>query len=229
MDKNHEVFDDYVMKFDLNDYGIKYKYNHSYRVMDECKKLAETLDFDDDGVMLSMVIGLFHDIGRFKQLESANTFNDLNSFDHGKEACDILFEEGLIDELEVPENSEEVISKAIYNHNKRYYEDEDYDEVDKVFCNIVRDADKLDILRTFDVLPGDTKCDDSLISQKVREDFFNHKLIERKNIKSNNDNVLVILAFVFDINFEYTKDKIISEKLIDKIYKSIDKNIFKEY
>ena len=33
MDKNHEVFDDYVMKFDFGEDKIKYKYNHSYRVM----------------------------------------------------------------------------------------------------------------------------------------------------------------------------------------------------
>ena len=31
MDKNHEVFDDYVMKFDFGEDKIKYKYNHSYR------------------------------------------------------------------------------------------------------------------------------------------------------------------------------------------------------
>ena len=49
MDKNHEVFDDYVMKFDFGEDKIKYKYNHSYRVMNECKKIAESLDFDEEG------------------------------------------------------------------------------------------------------------------------------------------------------------------------------------
>ena len=228
MDKNHEVFDDYVMKFDFGEDKIKYKYNHSYRVMNECKKLAESLDFDEEGVFLSMIIGLFHDIGRFKQWSEFKTFSDKDSANHAEMSCDVLFKEGLIDSLEIPDNSEEVISKAIYNHNKISYDDSDYDEAEVIFCKIIRDADKLDILRNFlDVVM--TNRSEGNISEKVRKDFFDNKLISKEDVMSKNDKVVLILSLVFDLNFEYSKKVVIEEGIIKQIFESFDKDIFKEY
>jgi len=230
MDKNHEVFDDYIMQFDLNDKMIKYKYNHSYRVMKISREIAKYLNFDEDGIFLAEIIGLFHDIGRFKQWTKYNTFNDLTTIDHGQLGCEILFKENLIDKLDIPENSEEVISKAIYNHDKFKYNDKDYDEIDKIFCKIIRDADKIDILNRYVMGELFIDTNNEKISEKVKESFFNHQLIDSKDLRNDiNDKLVQVLALIFDLNYEYSLKLLKKSKLISKFKKIVNNKIFDEY
>jgi hypothetical protein len=49
------------------------------------------------------------------------------------------------------------------------------------------------------------------ISDLVLESFLNKKMIDKKDLKTLNDFKLMQIAWIFDLNFEYTKN-IISEK-----------------
>lgn len=85
------AFDEYVHNYDLNNYDISYKYKHSFRVKEISKTLAKYLYLNEDDIKLAEVIGLLHDIGRFKQLELFDSYKDKN-INHGELGVKILFE-----------------------------------------------------------------------------------------------------------------------------------------
>ena len=75
-----EIFSEYVSNFDMEDYHIKYKYNHSIRVAKICEALAYALNYNKEDIHIAKMIGLLHDIGRFEQLKSTGSYSD-NDFD----------------------------------------------------------------------------------------------------------------------------------------------------
>ena len=105
-DKMKNEFLEYVSNFDMNNYHIKYKYNHSIRV-----------NFNREDTKIIKTIGLLHDIGRFEQIKLTNGFND-NEFDHAAYGAMILFKEGLIEKFDVDPKDYEIIEFAILNHNR---------------------------------------------------------------------------------------------------------------
>ena len=71
------VFDKYACQYNFDEILIKLKYEHSYRVMNICKEIAEDLNLGKEDVELAMVIGLLHDYARFEQWKQFKTFNNL--------------------------------------------------------------------------------------------------------------------------------------------------------
>lgn len=230
MEENFDKFDEYVMKYDMKDHMIAYKYNHSYRVMHQAEEICRSLEMDTVERDLASFISLFHDIARFKQWTEYKTFNDSKSFDHGDEGEKILFEEGLINELNVSEEDYDVIRKAIRNHNK-YHIEEGLNERELLHSKIVRDADKIDILYAFSTQRLlELKEDDTEISDAVNEDYFNHESTDCTNYKGKNDRLVGLFSLVFDINYDYSKQRILNENYIEKIYAGLkNKKLFKKY
>ena len=67
-------------------------------------------------------------------------------------------------------------------------------------------------------------------SEKVLSDCKNHLLIKYSDIKTNGDKLLVQLCRVYDLNFDYSFEKVKNDKLLDKIYNKLDnKEIVKKY
>ena len=118
MNENHDAFDDYVMKFDMNERMIQYKYNHSYRVVHQAEEICRSLNLDTEERDLASTIALLHDIARFRQWTNYKTFSDADSFDHGDEGVKILFDEGEINNYIVKKDDLDVLKVAIKNHNK---------------------------------------------------------------------------------------------------------------
>ena len=230
MNENFDAFDKYVMNFDMNERMIEYKYNHSYRVVHQAEEISRSLDLDNVERDLASLIALLHDIARFRQWTNFKTFKDKDSFDHGQEGAKILFEEGEIENYKCDKDDYEIIKKAIYNHNK-YIIEEGLNERELLHTNIVRDADKTDILYAFStnsLLELDS--DDSVINEDARKQFMAHKIVDKKYFKSTNDRALALISFIFDLNYDYSLQRVYNEKYIDKIYEVIkNKKIFKEF
>ena len=55
---NTKEFDKYVNNFDMNDRMIHLKYTHTYRVVDYCRILAESLNLNEHDTFLAKTIGL---------------------------------------------------------------------------------------------------------------------------------------------------------------------------
>lgn len=224
-----ECFDEYVFKYNMDDSSIKYKYFHSYRVMNIMEMLATKLNLSEEDIYLAKVIGLFHDIGRFEQCKLYNSFADKN-MDHGDYGAEVLKEENILDKTNIDKNDYEVVYSAIKNHNKFSIE-EGLNDRQLFFSKLIRDADKLDILyvlgsREFDML----KQGEGELSEEVRREFFNNNPLEYYKVKTSSDEMVARFCFVFDINFKESFEIIYREKYYEKIYDKINnKDVFKDY
>ena len=130
--------------YDLDNPLIKLKYDHSIRVASLMIYLANRLKLNSDDIILAFYIGLFHDLGRYREVVRSNTFNNL-TFDHGAYSNKILFNDGIIKNFDIKEEDYLVIRKALYYHNKKDI-GKDLNERELLFTNMIRDVDKLDIL-----------------------------------------------------------------------------------
>ena len=230
MNENFDVFDKYAMNYDMKERMIEYKYNHSYRVVHQSEEICRSLDLDNVERDLASLIALLHDIARFRQWTDYKTFRDKDSFDHGDEGEKILFEEGEIKNYICDKEDFDIIRKAVRNHNKYIIED-GLSERELLHSKIVRDADKIDILYAFStnrLLEIDN--DDSPINEEVRKQFYKHESIDRKIVKSVNDRAVAKFSLIFDLYYDYSLERVYSEKYIDKIYEGMkNKELFKEF
>ncbi len=140
-----QAFATYTANYNADDPKIKLKIDHTYRVADLCVRIASTVNGAD--AELAWLSGMLHDIGRFEQVKRFNTFADAQSVDHAAFGADLLFSEKLIDMFgSYDEEIRTVLEIAIRNHNK-FRIDEGLSDGNRAYCQILRDADKIDILR----------------------------------------------------------------------------------
>ena len=224
-----EQFTEYVSNYDLEDYHIKYKYNHSIRVEKICEVLAQSLNFNEEDTYIIKTIGLLHDIGRFEQLKLTGAYND-TEFDHGAYGAMILFKEGLIVKFNIDPKYYDIIEFAILNHNKYQISDTD-DERKLLFAKLIRDADKIDIFDAYTYLKSYniTNIDDD-VTNEVAIQFRKHESINRKIRKTKADLLISVIAFVYDINFIESLEIINKQNYLDELYNQIEnREKFLEY
>ncbi len=71
---------------------------------------------------------------------------------------------------------------------------------------------------------------DEPITEKIKIDFEKQKLITIIDKKNTNDTVLAHLAFVFDLNYQYSFQSLYDHKIIKKYFNQIkNKEKFKPY
>ncbi len=233
INKAIKTFNNYIKSYDMNDLKTKWKVIHTFRVVEVCEILAQKLNLNEEQTELIKLIGLLHDIGRFEEAKILKDFNS-NQFDHGKYAITLLFENNMIRDFIETDKYDEIIKFAVANHNQYAIEDTK-DEEKLFFAKLIRDADKLDIIRNkveAPLLISSNKyiredMEVSTISKEVHELFFEKKTIVSGLNKTLLDDWVRIMAFIYDINFdisfEILYEKNYFEALIDKIdYKNID-------
>ena len=124
IERAKKEFEKYTSNYDPEQPRVKLKINHIGRVIENCKKIAESLKLSEEDVKLAMLLGYFHDIGRFEQVRIADTFSDRESgINHAMMSCKVLFEDGLIKNFLDTDEYNEIIRKAILNHNRYKIED----------------------------------------------------------------------------------------------------------
>ena len=218
--------DNYIGNYDINDPQIRIKKEHINRVSSLSEKLARKLNLSDEDILLAQLIGLLHDIGRFEQIKRYHTFIDKNSVDHGLLGVKILFEDGLIRDLIDTNKYDSIIKKAILNHNKDQI-DSNMSDIEYLHSQIIRDADKTDILYLSSLDNDDfamfetDNLEKEIISYSVYKDLINNYKIDYNNINSKADIVLCHFAYVFDYNFVEMIEFIEHERYIDKLYNRI--------
>lgn len=214
IEKLKESFMKYTSTFDIKNENIKRKIHHSIRVMEISKQLAEKVFSNEEDVKLATLIGLLHDVGRFEQYTKYKTFSDMKSIDHGNLCAEILFERNRIRDFIEEEQYDKIIKKAIEQHNKYSLDKENLSNNDIIFCEIIRDADKLDILYECSEIfwkNQESKIEKEIATKQIVEKFKKQELIDKKNIKTQVDKIISFIAFIYDINFKESF-KILKEK-----------------
>lgn len=199
--------------------AVKMKLEHTAYVQLHSKELARELGLQGHDVFLAELLGLLHDVGRFRQFQVYKTFFDAQSEDHAKLGIKVISDTGLLDELS--ETDREIISFSIMNHNKLAVVPTD-DKRDQLFAKIIRDADKLDIFRVLS--PYLEPSDGSGINQTFVEEFNRGIQCDYSKMETKDDRKIVRLIWVYDINFFWTMKKIVDAGYIDKIIECIMPN-----
>ena len=219
IEKAKEEFIEYVNRYDLSNNNIKLRQEHSMRVMAISTQIAEGLKLAQEEIELATLIGLLHDIARFEQYTQYQTFKDLESFDHADYALTIL-EKDIRKYIETNQY-DNIIKKAIKNHNKYAIED-GLSAKELLFAKIIRDADKIDILyeSAEKFWKGEeNRVEKSKISKNVLDQFNSKKQIKKdKNIKLEPiEDIVFIIAFIVDINFKTSFEILKKEDYINRI------------
>lgn len=244
------AFAEYVRNYDPSDEKIKLKIDHTYRVAGLCQRIAESLGLSEPDVDIAWLLGMLHDIGRFEQIRRFGTFNDVQSVDHAEFGADLLFKEGLIRkfaegyyeecELAEPENQEDeqiiknnehhnkdtgLLEMAIRQHNK-YRVKEDLTERQRMFCDILRDADKVDIFKVnadipmeiiYDVTTEELK--NGVITKEVLESFYKKETVLKSVRRSAVDHIVGHISLLFELVY---KESYRQAKEQGYVYKLLD-------
>ena len=217
LEKAKDEFIEYTRNYDLENERIKGKQLHSLRVMEISKQIAEGLGLAQEEIDLATLIGLLHDIARFEQYTQFKTYKDLESFDHGDYGSEILQKD--IRKYIKTNEFDDIIIKAVKNHNKFKIED-DITEKEELFAKIVRDADKIDIFYQGVVRfwkGKEHQVEKSIISEDVVQQIKACSQTKRKLEETAIDNVMRVIAFIFDINFKSSFQILKKEDYINKI------------
>ena len=211
LEKAKNEFLKYSENYDLTKEPIKAKQTHSLRVMEIAKQIAQGIGLSKEEVELATLIGLLHDIARFEQFTQYGTYKDMLSFDHGDIGAEILSSD--IRKYIDTNQYDEIIIKAVKNHNKFQIE-EGLNEKEELFAKIVRDADKIDILYQGVIRfwkGREQEVNESVISQDVIKQIQNCSQTKRKLQETPIDNIMRVVAFIFDLNFK-SSFKILKEE-----------------
>lgn len=232
LEKAQKEFKNYIEQFEKTDSHIQLKIDHTFRVVETSKTIAEKLGLSDEEVKLAQLIALLHDIGRFKQISEFQTCIDEKSMDHAEYGANILVGEEKKIRLFISSNEyDAIIEKAVRNHSK-YSLPKGLNKQEELQAKIVRDADKLDnlYLKQFQNIhdifkgAGQDRLDTSTITPKVYQDFCQEKCIKVTDRKTPADFWICIIAFIFDLNFAVSYQMVKENNYIDHI---IDRLSFK--
>lgn len=188
------------------------KIAHTSRVVREMKLLAVALGLQDDDQYLALVIARLHDVGRFPQYATYGTFNDRKSENHAQLGLKVINENGLLTGLTSQERR--WILEAVANHNRFSIED-DLDDRTGMFCRMIRDADKLDILKVlldtehhgtdeekkaiFVNLPDTDEYSDTIL-----QTLCSGVMGRAEDVRTRNDFRLIALGWVYDLYYRHS-------------------------
>ncbi len=208
-------FEAYLMQmYGTDDYinaNLKLKEEHSRRTAREMRELAEELNWPAEDKILAEAIGLLHDIGRFEQFRTYQTYNDARSVNHGRLGIKVLRDGFVLQGLDQIEMS--IIESSIEYHGVK--------ELPPALCGkrlqfarLIRDADKIDIyvvvIDNFKKFASDSDKYSLEIefpvsggcSAEVVNAVMQGQPVDYKLLRSMDDFRLLQMGWVFDINYK---------------------------
>lgn len=221
-----QTFTDYTKKYDASDEKIKLKIGHTFRVARLCERIARDLKLSRAEIEFAWLIGMLHDVGRFEQVKRYGTFIDSQSVDHAAFGADLLFEERLI-ECYLPGADDkkelDLLELAIRNHNV-YHLPKRLSERESLFCNLIRDADKIDILKVnvdtpmeliYDVTTEELK--NSVVTEQVLQSFEREETILKSIRKNAVDSLVGHISLTFELVFPISLSIVAEQGYLEKM------------
>lgn len=160
-----------------NSSPMRLKLFHSLKVLEKAQKITGLEKIEPEVAKSVHLAALYHDIGRFDQYLEFGTFKDKASCNHGYLSEKILKESNML-RYECT-RSKQIIYTAIALHNRPFLPANLKGNF-AIAAKIVRDADKLDILRVMaEHLSGPKPYNPTIIlSLPDRKDIFSEKLVD---------------------------------------------------
>lgn len=228
--KIEKWFWDYVAGFVSQDdfvaANLELKNLHTRKVCDEMQYLADALSLSESDSLIASTIALLHDTARFEQFVKYRTYSDAKSFNHSTRAVEILTENGVLDCLS--DRHRKIIETAIACHGVKKLCD-GHDHETAMFAKLIRDADKIDILRVaiknyheYERCPEGFVNDIPEPNNKGWTDAILIALMSRQPVDYNmlrtvNDVKLLQMGWIFDVNFPQTLKRMRDQGHIQEI------------
>ena len=226
-------FDAYTSQFRLPDAKhqrfITLKIEHTHHVRREIRELAESVKLDSGAKRLAEAIALLHDVGRFAQYRRYRTFSDLDSEDHGELGKRTILEHGVLSATD--EHTRNLILHAVSSHNKMRPIPHPLPEY-RLFAGLLRDADKLDILRIvvahYENRDATEEGDlglglsrDPEISAAVLQSFLSGRMVRFEHVTTLDDLKILQIGWIYDLNFALTLRKIEQRNYLGRILQTL--------
>lgn len=213
--KAENAFRGYTSRYDVSNTMIRHKVEHTFRVAENCERIAGSLGVNGEDAAFAWFLGLLHDIGRFEQVRRFGTFIDSVSVDHAEFGADLLFRDGLMGEFVdegFPEQEKALLETAIRQHNKLTLP-ENLEERTRRFCEIIRDADKADIFHVVAELPFEERIGTSKglfqegieASEAVMNCVLSHRCVPRALRKTRFEGHISHCCLAFELVFPETR------------------------
>lgn len=227
-----DAFNNYVAHYDVQNEMIRLKMEHTYRVADLCEQIARSIPLPVEDADLAWFTGLLHDVGRFEQLRSYGTFNDAESIDHALYGAQILFDEGKIhDYIEDATEDELAFIRRVISCHSAYRVPGDYTAREHQFADILRDADKIDILRVNvdfaleDIYNVTTEeLESAEVTPAVMDSFAEHHAILRSLKRTPVDNIVGHISLVFELVYPYSRQTVQEQGYLTRLLNFQSKN-----
>lgn len=207
------AFKAYTDAYDATNPRIALKIEHTYHVAEACDAVAREQNWSTEDIDLAWLCGLLHDMGRFEQLRRWDTFKDAESMSHAALGVEVLFGENpadapattsIRDFIEADEYDKLIHASIAYHSDFRL--PEELDERTRRFCDIVRDGDKVDIMRTIADSTVDTilKVDEktflaSHFSSPTLAAFDERRCVSRDEREEPADFLVGLICFMFEL------------------------------
>ena len=229
-------FEDYtqnaIESFPDAEHGLVLKKEHSLRVLEETNLLAAKLDLVGDKLCIAQINAILHDVGRFEQFRKYKTFADFRSFDHAALSVRTIHKSRLFADYGLYACLfKSWVLRPIAFHNRLILPENESDDV-VYFTRLLRDADKIDILRIItsmlkdDEIKGAVLLDlpeDEGISEDVFETVMAGKPVRYSSMKNLNDFRAVQLGWVFDIYFSESLRRIVDLGFVKTLFEVLPK------
>lgn len=249
------AFKEYTDRYDSSRDMIRLKIEHTYRVCGLCQQVAKSLKLSEEEVDIAWLTGLLHDVGRFEQQRVYGTFSDAVSIDHAKYGARILFGEIWEQKTGISAGSEESLPEgiqadagitirdfvedasedqllwtAVFYHSA-YRIPEALDDRTAMFCHILRDADKIDILKVNVDFPLEEIYNVSTevlyrgeVTPEVMESFDEEHAVLRSLKKTAVDNVVGHISLVYELVYPESCHIVKQQGYLDKLMSFESKN-----
>lgn len=226
------IFSEYVSHYNSQDEKVKLKIDHTYRVAELCDKIAKSLDLNEEDVDLAWLCGMLHDIGRFEQIKNYGTFIDADSVDHALYGAEILFDEGKIqDYIDKPSEDSCAFLRKVISCHSAYRVPKEYDERTRMFADILRDADKIDILKVNVEVPLEEIYNITTeelmyaeVTKEVMESFSEERAILRTLKKTPVDHVVGHISLVYELVYPLSIRIVSEQGYLDRLMNFPSKN-----
>lgn len=211
---------------------MELKIVHTMKVVDLARSICHSEGLEKQETYISLLSALYHDVGRFLQYRLWQSFRDRESANHGLigesilKFCHVLGNE--------PNEVKAEVTKAVRWHNAAEIPE---GMQESVALKVVRDADKIDILRVIDghlsgpgpyeptailSLPDDPE----LFSQKVIDCALEGSTASYEDLRSVNDFRLLLGSWINGLNFEAARRVLAAQGHVERLLSPLPENIY---
>ena len=194
------------------------KITHTRKVVEYASHILSSIQADPLCTRSALLGALYHDVGRFEQYLRYGTFRDAQSCNHGQLGVRIIKKMAFLaqESVQVRRN----VLAAVLLHN-RFALPADMG-ARRIVCEIVRDADKLDILRIIDEhlnsdRPGKPTVilwlpdTDAIWSTKVIDAVLDGVTASYADLRTVNDFRLLLGTWYNDLSFAASRQRYVGD------------------